>query len=197
MIARWAPLRGSQRACPRPGRRWPAALTAELARPRPQPAGQQPRGCARRVLRRTHCVRTHRLQRQRSPTPNALRRVRTSEDRASAGGGASARRLSGKVRSPLPRPRLSSPSLPWAMCIDGRCRSNLPAVQVSFFFDLSSSMDKRHILCKLSASCACCVWPRGPSPHESRAKFRVLLCSLSGPTVCVIAILCEPLCMTP
>ena len=58
---RWAPLRGSQRACPRPESRWPAGLTAELARPRPQPVGQQPRVLRARVLRRSHCVRTHRL----------------------------------------------------------------------------------------------------------------------------------------
>ena len=50
-LSRSPPLAAPRPLSPRSPRR----------RPRPQPAGQQPRGCARRVLRRSHCVRTHRL----------------------------------------------------------------------------------------------------------------------------------------
>ena len=72
----------------------------------------------------------------------------------------------------------------------------MPAVQVIVLFESGSSTEVTHILQKLMESCARCIRPRMPSSHESRARFRVLLYSLSAPNAHDLVSLLVRLCVT-
>ena len=101
-----------------------------------------------------------------------------------------------RVRSSLPCPRLATLTTPWSMCLDVCACPCCRFAQVIVLFGLSTSMDKQHIIQKLSASCARCIRPRVPRAHSLRARLRVPLSSLSAAKAHRVVSLLERLCVT-
>ena len=69
-------------------------------------------------------------------------------------------------------------------------------LQVVVLFDSSTSMQKQHIILKLSASSARCIQPRVPRAHGLRARLRVPLSLLSAPMAHRVVSLLVRLCVT-
>lgn len=83
---------------------------------------------------------------------------------------------------------------PGGISVDKRLR--LPVLHVVVLFDSSTSMQKQHIILKLSASSARCIQPRVPRAHGLRARLRVPLSLLSAPMAHRVVSLLVRLCVT-
>ena len=99
-----------------------------------------------------------------------------------------------RVRSPLPCPRSST------LIRVGSVWTNVCALDtvlhVVVLFDSSTSMQKQHIILKLSASSARCIQPRVPRAHGLRARLRVPLSLLSALMAHRVVSLLVRLCVT-